>query len=243
MTVVCPLNESSPFTGTVVGPVKTSNIDPDTMVKLPGRTGTEVAEERTTIVVPDITVVLPSNGMFGFTGTVVGPVKTANVEPAATVMLPGSAGIVVWCGMTKRGVPFTTVVLPVSPGGAFCTGIEVGGITITGVPFDVMVLPIEGLGGAGAPLITELIIDPIEGVVVGGGIKGGLRFGVVVVVTGIAATSTSPECLTVEVVESVKSPPIAVWITISKGFLHASTIGRIEGPAGRHDVRSGYSPR
>jgi len=223
--------------------VKTSYSDPDTTVKLPGKTGTEVADGRTTIVVPDITVVLPCNGRLGFTGTVVGPVKTANVEPETTVTLPGSAGIVVWCGITKRGVPFTTVVLPVSPCGAFCTGIEVGGITISGVPFEVMVLPIEGLAGAGPALITELIIDPIEGVGGGGGLKGGLGDGVVVT----SATSTTPECLTltltVEVVESVKSPPTALWIIIFRGILHASMIGRIEGPAGRQDVRSGYSPR
>jgi len=95
MTVVCPLNDSSPLTGTVVGPVKTSYKDPDSIVKLPGRTGTSVAEERTTIVVPEITVVLPSSATLGFTGTVVGPVKTANVEPDTTVMLPGRAGMVV----------------------------------------------------------------------------------------------------------------------------------------------------
>src|SRR5882757_9975827 len=95
MTVVLPLNENSPLTATVVGPVKTSYREPDNIVKLPGKTGTEVAEERTTIVVPDITVVLPSNARLGFAATVVGPVKTAKVEPETTVMLPGRAGIVV----------------------------------------------------------------------------------------------------------------------------------------------------
>jgi hypothetical protein len=220
--------------------VKTSYSDPDTNVKLPGRTGTEVADGRTTIVVPDITVVLPCSGRLGFRGTVVGPVKTANVVPETTVMLPGRAGIVVCWGITRRGVPLTMVVLPVSPGGAFWTGIEVGGITRSGVPFEVMVLPIEGLGGAGAALITELIIDPIEGVGGGGGggLGGGFGGGVV-----ISTMLTSPGGLTVEVVESVKSPPTPVWIIIFKGILHISVMGRIEGPAGRHDVRSGYSPR
>ena len=61
----------------------------------------------------------PSSARLGFTGTVVGPVKTANVEPETTVTLPGRAGIVVCAGTTRRGVPFTTVVLPVNPTGAF----------------------------------------------------------------------------------------------------------------------------
>lgn len=95
ITVVLPLSENSPLTGTVVGPVKTSTSDPETSVKLPGKTGTEVAEGRITIVVPEMTVVLPWSGRLGFTGTVVGPVKTANVEPETMEMLPGRAGIVV----------------------------------------------------------------------------------------------------------------------------------------------------
>lgn len=194
-------------------------------------------------MVPEITVVRPCKTRLGFQGTVVGPVKTANVEPEAIVMLPGRAGMVVSWGIIKRGVPFTMVVLPVSPGGAFDTGIEVGGMTRSGVPLEVMVLPIEGLGGAGGPLITELIIDPIEGVGGGGGLGGGLGAGVVV----ISATSTAPPGgLTVEVVESVKSvksPPAPWKITIASGCGHATMVGRIEGPAGRHDVRSGYSPR
>jgi hypothetical protein len=184
------------LTGIVVGPVKTSNTDPDSTVKLPGRTGTAVAEERTTIVVPEITVVLPSSGRLGFAGTVVGPVKTANVEPDTIVMLPGRAGMVVRFGMTKREVPSTTVVLPVNPGGAFCTGIEVGVITSSGVPLTIVVLPTEGPAGDGEAFITELMIEPTEGVGVG------------VVVPGATSPSTTTrEGKTVETVESVKSPP------------------------------------
>jgi len=49
----------------------------------------------------------------------VGPVKTSNALPEMSVMLPGRAAIVVWDGMTRSGVPFIVVVLPVSPEGAF----------------------------------------------------------------------------------------------------------------------------
>jgi hypothetical protein len=44
-------------------------------------------------------------------------------------MLPGSVGMVVWLGVTKSEVLERMLVLPVSPGGAFLTGIDAVEIT------------------------------------------------------------------------------------------------------------------
>jgi len=241
MTVVAPSSDTSPLTGTVVGPVKTSYREPEISVRLPGKTGTVVAEGIITIGVPEIVVVRPSRGRLAFTGMVSRPVKTSKAEPEMRVMLPGSAGIVVWLGMMSIGVPETMAVLPVRPGGAFAMGIVVGGMTSSGVPFTVVVLPTEG-AAAGAPPMTELTMEPID---VAGGFSLGLGVGVAFSrscpASGtVGAVGVPPGGTTVEVADAVRSPP-AVWMMIFSGLLHRSMIGRIEGPAGRQEMRSGYS--
>jgi len=239
ITVVFPSNDTSPLTGTVVGPVKTSYSDPEITVKLPGRTGTVVADGTITYGFPEIIVVTPSSGRLGFTGMVSRPVKTSNAEPEMIVMLPGKAGIVVWLGMTSNGVPETTVVLPVRPGGAFATGMDVGGMTRRGVPFTVVVLPMED-PAAGAPPITELTIEPIE---VAGGVSGGLVTSNPTPGGPTGGVGVPPGGMTVETVDSVRSPPTGVSKTILWGTLHIPSVGRIDGPAGKQDERSGYRER
>jgi len=244
MTVVFPSKDTSPLTGTVVGPVKTSYMLPEITVKLPGRIGTVVADGTITYGFPEIMVVTPSSGRLGFTGMVSRPVKTSNAEPETIVTLPGRAGIVVWLGMTSKGVPETMVVLPVRPGGAFATGIDVGGITRRGLPFTVVVLPTED-PAAGVPPITELTIEPID---VAGGFSCGLGIGVVASNSSPTRDAgggmgVPPGGITVETVDSVRSPPTAVWMMICSGFLHGPLMGRMDGPAGKQDARSGYRER
>jgi hypothetical protein len=78
---------------------------------------------------PEIVIIRPSSGRLGLRRIVSRPVKTSNAEPEITVMLPGSVGMVVWLGVTKSEVLERMLVLPVSPGGAFPTGIDVVEIT------------------------------------------------------------------------------------------------------------------
>ncbi len=81
---------------------------------------------------------------------------------------------------------------------------------------------------------------------VGGAITSGVFVGVF---DGDSSASTGgdpggnigapPGGKTVEVVESVKSPPTPFCMMILSGTLHGPVIGRIEGPPGRQDARSG----
>lgn len=128
MIVVLPLSGKSESTCTVVGPVKTSNVDPPMIVICPGKAGTEVGEEITKNGVPLMVVVEPTS-------------------PDGAAM----TGILVGPGMKIKGVPFTTVVLkPDIPAGR---GIVVGWTTANGVPFIVVVIPIP----AGIPAIGTVV--------------------------------------------------------------------------------------
>lgn len=177
ITVVLPLSGSSELTCTVVGPEKTSSNVPPITVKLPGSRGTVVGPVRTTNVVPEITVWLPCNGRFGLTGTVVALEKTSNVEPSITVICPGKAGTEVAEGITKNGVPSIVVVEPTRPAGAAVTGMLVGpGMKRNGVPFTTVVL--KTLAPAG------------RGIVVGCRMTKGVPF-IVVVLPSPAGTSAA----------------------------------------------------
>ena len=72
-------------------------------------TGTVVAPGTITIVVPEITVVLPCRGIFGLTGSVVGPFIMSSVVPLITVSCPRDirveTGMVVGPGITRKGNP------------------------------------------------------------------------------------------------------------------------------------------
>jgi len=58
-----------------------------------------------------------------------------------TVIWPGRAGTEVELGITRNGVPFMRVVVPVRPGGASERGMLVGpGMRRKGVPFMIVVL-------------------------------------------------------------------------------------------------------
>jgi hypothetical protein len=106
--------------------------------------GTVVSPLTITLVVPSMTVVLPSMEKFGLTGIVVGPLMTNSVVPSMTVSEPGRSvgnspgmGIVVAPGMIRYGVPFMVVVVaPGNPQGNRESGIDVAdGRTRKGIPF------------------------------------------------------------------------------------------------------------
>ena len=112
-----------------------------------------------------------------------------------------------------------------------------GGITIRGVPFIVVGVPSEGgvgvVGEEGGGLSTSLMIEGADGAGAGG-VDGGGGGG------GEGIGGAKPGGVTVETVLDVRSPPTALSIMISYGLSQGLSIGRIEGPAGRQDVRSGY---
>ena len=103
----------------------------------------------------------------------------------------------------------------------------VGGTTIRGVPFIVVVLPTEGEAGGLSPAVV-VGAAPISSLRVGGGDEG----------VGIGGVYPGGEI--VETVLDVRSPPMALWITSASGTSQPLYTGRIDGPAGRQDVRSGY---
>ena len=108
-----------------------------------------------------------------------------------------------------------------------------GGITIRGVPFIVVGVPSEGgvgvVGEEGGGLSTSLMTEGAGGAGAGGVDGGGEGIG-----------GAKPGGVTVETVLDVRSPPTALSIMISYGLSQGLSTGRIEGPAGRQDVRSGY---